>query len=65
VILKVLVDVDGRVLEAQLVQSSGFPRLDQAALAGVKTNYRFTPGTVGGKPQQMWYTLKFNWKLQS
>jgi hypothetical protein len=52
-------------LDSQLVQSSGFPRLDQAALAGVKTNYRFIPGTVGGKPQQMWYTLKFNWKLQS
>ena len=65
VILKVLVDVDGRVLDSQLVQSSGYPRLDQAALAGVKSNYRFTPGTVDGKAQQMWYTLKFNWKLQS
>lgn len=65
VILKVLVDADGRVLDSQLVRSSGYPRLDQAALAGVKTNYRFVPGTVDGKPQQMWYTLKFNWKLQS
>jgi protein TonB len=65
VILKVLVDVEGRVLDSQLVQSSGFPRLDQAALAGMKTNYRFMPGTVDGKPQQMWYTLKFNWKLES
>jgi protein TonB len=65
VILKVLVGVDGRVLESQLVQSSGYPRLDKAALDGIKSNYRFTPGTTDGKPQQMWYTLKFNWKLQS
>jgi protein TonB len=64
VVLEVLVDVDGRVSEARLVQSSGFERLDQAALAGVKNNYRFVPGTVDGKPQPMWYTFKFNWKLR-
>jgi periplasmic protein TonB len=63
VILEVLIDVDGRVRESKLVQSSGYDVLDQAALAGVKDNYRFVPGTVDGKPQQMWYTFKFNWKL--
>jgi protein TonB len=64
VVLQVLVDVDGRVLESKLVQSSGFDRLDQAALDGVKTNYRFAPGTVDGTPAQMWYTFKFTWKLR-
>ena len=48
----------------QLLQSSGYDRLDQAALAGVKADYHFVPGTVDGKPQPMWFTFKFNWKLQ-
>jgi periplasmic protein TonB len=64
VILQVLVDLDGSVVDSKLVQSSGSQRLDEAALSGVKTNYRFFPGTIDGKPQQMWFTIKFNWKLQ-
>jgi periplasmic protein TonB len=64
VILSVLVDPSGRAVEARVVSSSGFSRLDQAAIDGVKSNYRFTPGTVDGKPQAMWYTFKFTWKLE-
>ncbi len=64
VVLQVLVDTDGRVIDSKLLQSSGYDRLDQAALAGVRSDYRFVPGTVGGKPQQMWYTFKFTWKLR-
>jgi protein TonB len=64
VTLQVLVDIDGRVVDTKLVQSSGFERLDQAALDGVKGSYRFLPGTLDGKPQQMWYTFKFTWKLR-
>jgi protein TonB len=63
-VLQALIDVDGRVLESKLVQSSGFDRLDQAALDGIKTSYRFIPGTVDGNPQAMWYTFKFTWKLR-
>jgi periplasmic protein TonB len=64
VILAVLVEPNGRASDAKIVQSSGFPRLDQAAIDGVKTSYRFAPGTLDGKPQPMWYTFKFNWRLQ-
>jgi protein TonB len=64
VTMQVLVDVDGHVIDAKLVQSSGFERLDQAALDNVKRDYRFIPGTVDGKPAEMWYTFKVNWKLQ-
>jgi periplasmic protein TonB len=63
-ILQALIGVDGDVLESKLVQSSGFDRLDQAALEGIKSSYRFIPGTVDGKPQLMWYTFKFTWKLR-
>jgi periplasmic protein TonB len=63
-VLQALIDIDGRVLETKLLQSSGFDRLDQAALDGIKSNYRFAPGTIDGKPQAMWYTFKFTWKLR-
>jgi periplasmic protein TonB len=64
-VLQVMIDASGRVTDAKLVQSSGSQRLDQAALEGVKADYRFFPGTVDGKPQPMWFTFKFTWKLQS
>jgi protein TonB len=64
VLLKVLVGVDGRPLEVQLVQSSGYSRLDQAALTGVKEHYRFTPASLDGRPVQSWFTFKFTWKLR-
>ena len=64
VLLQVLVDEKGRATEAKVVQSSGFPRLDQAAIDGVKQNYRFVPGTRDGKPEPMSYTFKFTWKLR-
>jgi len=63
-ILQVLVGADGRVTDSKLVQTSGFDRLDQAALEGVKGNYRFVPGTVDGKPAPMWFTFRFTWKLR-
>jgi periplasmic protein TonB len=64
VVLQVLVDTDGRVIDAKLLQSSGYDRLDQAAIDGVKSDYRFLPGTLDGRPAQMWYTFRFNWKLR-
>jgi len=64
VVLDVLIDASGRVTDAKVVRSSGFPRLDQAALEGVKASYHFVPGTIDGKPAPMQYTFRFNWKLQ-
>jgi TonB family protein len=40
----------GRVTEATLLESSGFPRLDEAA-ARVARQYRMRPAVVGGVPQ--------------
>lgn len=64
VILEVMVEPNGRASSVKIVQSSGFPRLDQAAVAGVTANYRFSPGTLDGKPAAMPFTFKFTWKLQ-
>jgi periplasmic protein TonB len=63
-LVEALVDPSGRAREVKLLESSGHPRLDQAALAGIKESYRFAPGSIDGKPEPMWVTFKFIWKLK-
>lgn len=47
VLLAVVVSAQGRALSVALKQSSGFPLLDEAALAGVKS-WRFKPARLAG-----------------
>lgn len=61
--LKFLVGVDGKVLESAIEKSSGFRRLDEAARAGL-SKCQFKPGTLDGKPQQSWASMKFTWRLE-
>ena len=61
--LKFLVGVDGKVIESAIEKSSGFRRLDEAARAGL-SKCQFKPGTVDGKPQQSWASMKFTWRLE-
>lgn len=49
VVLMVLLGVDGRVADISVAQSSGFARLDQAALAAVR-RWRWSPTMRGGTP---------------
>ncbi|MFP5406193.1 MAG: energy transducer TonB [Gammaproteobacteria bacterium] len=58
VLLDIRVERDGRVSEVRLERSSGFDRLDQAAMDTVRT-WRFQPATVDGQPVAEWYR---NWK---
>ena len=62
VLLKFLIDVNGRALESKVESSSGFDRLDEAARSALG-NCRFKPGTVDGRPEQSWAHLKYTWKL--
>ena len=64
VLVKVLVGPDGRPIDAKVLESSGFSRLDEAAIRGIRSNYRFVPGTADGKPVEMWFTFKFTWRLK-
>jgi protein TonB len=63
VILEVLVLENGRVGDAKVKQSSGFPRLDEAAVREVKRSWRLVPGTENGKPVQMWGQFAVTFKL--
>jgi TonB family protein len=63
VTLKFLVDADGSVLDAKIVQSSGFPVLDDAALSAI-AQCPFEAATANGKPEQTWVQMKYVWTLQ-
>lgn len=62
VVLKFNVKEDGSVDDLQVATSSGFPRLDEAALELVK-NWRYSPGTQNCKPVVTAWTASLNWKL--
>ena len=63
VALKLLIGVDGRVLQAEVEKSSGFQRLDDAARNAL-SKCQFKPGTVDGKPEQSWANIKYTWRLE-
>lgn len=55
VVLRITVDVNGRLKDATVHRSSGFERIDQAALQDIRSA-RFAPYTEDGKPVE-WQTL--------
>jgi protein TonB len=63
VLLRFLIGTDGKVVESKVESSSGYPRLDQAALKALSL-CQFKPGTLDGKPEQSWASLKYDWQLQ-
>lgn len=63
VILEVLVDSTGKVANIRISASSGHRLLDQAAVKGVQ-GWRFTPGTISGRPQGMWVEIPLRFQLR-
>ncbi|TDR82847.1 energy transducer TonB [Paludibacterium purpuratum] len=55
VLLSVLILADGRVAEVALARSSGYPRLDAAALAAVR-RWHYRPARRGAEPIDYRYT---------
>lgn len=54
VILTLLVRVDGSVDDVQVTTSSGYQRLDKAALKAVR-RWRYQPASQDGQPIDFWY----------
>ncbi|MCY1166262.1 hypothetical protein D9M73_61870 [compost metagenome] len=61
--IKVFIDVEGLPQRAEIAKSSGYDRLDQAALATVM-RWRYVPGKRGGVPEAMWFNVPINWVLE-
>lgn len=62
VLLLLLVDRYGQVAKIEIKQSSGFDRLDQAALQAVK-KWQFSPAKQDGKAIDYWYEMPMNFSL--
>ena len=63
VTLRAYVGADGRCSQVEVVKSSGFDKLDEAAVREVQRNWRFVPGKEDGKPVAMWHTFAVTFRL--
>lgn len=63
VMVRVLIGIDGKVQQTQISSSSGYERLDQTALATVRT-WRFVPGRRAGVPEEMWHIVPVHFVLE-
>ena len=63
VVVRVLIGVDGTAQQAEIRTSSGFERLDQTALATVRS-WRYVPGKRNGTAEAMWFNVPVNFVLE-
>ena len=63
VLVKVFVGADGAPSQVQVERSSGFERLDRAAVDAVSC-FRFTPASVAGVPRAMWARVPVRFELK-
>jgi protein TonB len=63
VVVNVLIGTDGTAQQAEIKVSSGFERLDLAALRTAKA-WRYVPGKRSGVPEAMWYAVPLNFVME-
>jgi periplasmic protein TonB len=63
-VLDILVSPDGHVRDAKVSHSSGFERLDQAAVSEAKQHWRLRPATRNGVAFEQWLTLRVVFRLE-
>ena len=63
-VYKVWIGVDGKPQRAELVSSSGFPRLDKAAYETVMS-WRYVPGMRNGVAETMAFNVPIHWELRN
>ena len=64
VLLGFTIRADGSVGDAHVVRSSGFPRLDEAAVENVPA-WKYGPGEKDGKPVACQWQANVDWKLDA
>ena len=62
VVIRARIELDGSASQVEVRSSSGFERLDQAALQAVK-RWRYLPGKRGGVAEAMWFNIPINFVL--
>ncbi|PUA27496.1 MAG: hypothetical protein B0W54_13060 [Cellvibrio sp. 79] len=63
--LRLYINEKGKVMEVQLASSSGSDRLDNAAIAHAKRNWKFSPCMQGDKAVACWHQTKLVWQLEN
>jgi protein TonB len=62
VVLRVLIGVNGQAEKIEIFKSSGFDRLDQAAIE-TAAKWRYKPGQRMGKVEALWFNLPIRFEL--
>lgn len=60
--VKMLIDIDGRVIEVEIIKSSGNALLDQAAVTAAH-QHRFTPARQRDRLVRVWISRQFTFRL--
>jgi TonB family protein len=63
VTLAFLIGADGMVIDSNVIKSSGYPGLDEAAQVGI-AKCQFKPATVDSKPVMEWMHMQYVWTLR-
>jgi protein TonB len=63
VVILFYVTANGRATEAKVESSSGFPRLDEAAVNCLRKG-KYVASTVGGQAVDSWQRIRWTWKLE-
>lgn|GEM_PF-1675036 len=61
---RVLVDEKGRPLQVEVLRSTGFPRLDDAAMTAIR-QWMFTPALRSSQPVQSWTRVQVAFQLKN
>lgn len=56
IMLRLLILPDGSVEQVEVVKGSSVPDLDKVTVDYVQKNWKFLPGSMGGKPIEAWTT---------
>ena len=62
VLVRVFINAEGRADKAEIRTSSGYPRLDEAALETVQ-RWRYVPGKRAGVAEAMWFNVPIRFVL--
>ena len=64
VLLRVLVDEQGKPIDVEIERSSGYTLLDRSARSQVLGGWAFQPAMVDGKPVRAWARVPVNFDLR-